>query len=409
MTSLVGKPCSDAELLNNARKALSDRTRLLTPDATLAALQDLKLWVAEEVSFEEAASASFGRALSELWHTEYLDQLPPLLNKFERLASAYFVRRGSVTAFHGFCNAWREGVLRRVLLFAEEELEVTDDGQPVVPYALLAAGCLGRHEQTLEETDPYFLIRCGGDGEYFDNFAYRVMAILDQFGLLGKGRLGSVARLLWHGTLEEWKNVAAAPEAEGLGNRVQLLADLRFISGDEEIGREAVAIGRAELETCRTQQAFPQLINQAVAEQVALGVFGGIRVDRSGEHPGTLHLWASGLSPLVSVVKLLAVQHGLEVGPTLARLGALGVMGVLEKDLVERLEGAYHFLAGLAIGKEIALEQPYLNPTELTAVDQQKLKGALESVRQLQRVVRRTQLRAKGAMTCPFPLIAEPS
>jgi CBS domain-containing protein len=402
MTSQVGKTCSDAELLNSVRKGLFERSRLLTSDATQAALQDLKLWVAEELSFEEAASASFGRALSDLWHTEYLDQLPPLLNKFERLASAYFVRRGSVTAFHGFCNAWREGVLRRVLLFAEEELEVTDDGQPPLPYALLAAGSLGRHEQTLEETDPYFLIRSGGDGEYFENFAYRVMAILDQFGLLGKGRIGSVARLLWHGTLEEWESLAGAPEVEGLGNPIQLLADLRFVCGDESIGCETVRIAGSHLARCCNQETFPQLSKQAVAEQVALGIFGGIRVESSGEHPGALNLWDSGLSPLVSVVRLLAVQHGLDAGPTLGRLAALGSMGILEKDLVERLEAAYHLLASLKIGKEIALEQPYLNPADLTAADQQKLKGALEAVRQLQRVVRRTQLNTGKHPIPPF-------
>jgi CBS domain-containing protein len=382
---------SDAEFLAGVRKSLYEHSRLLSPGDTLASLQDLKLWVGEELAFEEGASASFGRILSELWLSEYLDQLPPLLNKFERLASAYFVRRGSVTAFHDFCSAWREGVLRRILSFAEEGLELNDPGHPPVPYALLASGSLGRREQSFEEADRYFLVWTEGDAGYFEQFAYRIMAILDQCGLVGKDALGRISRVFWRGSLDDWDHLSGAQEEVGEPARhLELLSDLRHLSGDESIGREAVRIGRRRLERYRDGDLLS--LARAVTEPAFLSILGGIRVEKSGEHVGCFNLVQSGLNPLVAGIRLLAMQHGLDCGPTLSRLAALLSLGELEEDLAGKIESAYRLFAGLKIGKEIALEQPYLDPSGLAATERDRLKAALETVRQLQRVVRRALL-----------------
>jgi CBS domain-containing protein len=388
----AGKTFSDAELLSGARKGLFERSRLLSPDATLVAIQDLKQWVSEELAFEEAAAASFGRALSELWHAEYLDQLPPLLNNFERLSSAYFVRRGSVTAFHGFCNAWREGLLRRILLFAEEGLELNDHVHPPAPYALLAAGGLGRREQTLEEGSRFFLVWREDEDGYFGRFAYRVVALLDQLGLIGKPG-GSTVNALWRGSLEEWHSVMALGE-EVDGTRVwpEQLADLRRVGGDEAVGEQALVSAASLLERWPAGEEFGELTNRAVSVPVALGIFGGIRVERSGDLAGSFDVAETGLTPLVHAVRLLSVQHGLEPAPTLERLAALRAMGVVEAGLSQRLEYSYHLLAGLKIGREITLQQPLVYPSQLPVAEQQKLKEALESVRQLQRAIRRAQL-----------------
>ncbi|HJV66088.1 MAG TPA: putative nucleotidyltransferase substrate binding domain-containing protein [Geomonas sp.] len=390
---MQGHTFTDTELLAAARKALYERSRLLSPDATLTSLQDLKVWVGEELAFEEAASTSLGRVLSDLWYAEYLDQLPPLLNKFERLASAYFVRRGSVPAFHGFCNAWREGLLRRVLQFAEEDLEIDDHGHAPVPYALLAAGALGRHEQTLEDSDSYFLVWTRGEGKYFERFSYRILAILDQLGMLGKDSLGSIPRVIWRGSLCDWeRSVDIDSDQQDHLSHLEQLADLRHLCGDESLGLEALAIARASLADCRDRGKLTGFAGKAAAAPVALGVFGGIRLERAGEYAGCFNLAGSGLNPLVSGVRQLAMQHDVELGTTLARLEALSAIGALEEQLVRRLQAAYHQLAGLKIGKEIALQPAYLDPSELSILEQQKLRAALEAVRQLQRVIKRGEL-----------------
>ena len=361
------------------------------PDAMLSAIQDLKLWVGEELSFEEAASASFGRILSELAHSEYLDQLPPLLNKFERLVCAYFVRRGSVSAFHGFCTAWRDAVLRRILLFAEEGLELNDPGYPPVPYALLVAGSLGRREQTLEERNRYFLIWSEGGSGYFDQFVYRVVAILEQCGLVPHIGPAEIGKVVWRGSLAQWESLPGAHGDPGeQAAHLDLLADLRHVHGDKGIGGHATRIGRTCLERCRQDPSFATLAACRVRTPAALGIFGGIRVEKSGEHAGSLNVAQSGLDPLVNAVRLLAMQHDLEPGPTLERLRALSFLRVLEEPFAQRVEAAYHLLAALKIGREIVLEKPYLNPAGLPTNERQKLKEALGTVRQLQRLVRRS-------------------
>ena len=384
---------SEADLLIGARKGLYDRSRLLSPDATLATILDLKQWIGQELAFEEGASASFGRILSELWHAEYLDQLPPLLNRFERLVSAYFVRRGSVPAFHGFCNAWRDGVLRRILQFAEEGPELNDQGYAPAPYALLASGSMGRREQTLEEAERYFLVWKGDESGYFEPFSYRVLAILDHYGLIGKEGSALLNQALWRGSLEEWRRYldegGREPGQEpGQESPLDLIADLRYLCGDECIGHEAVRQARGALGRSRESGEFQKQARHVVEAPVALGLLGGIRVEKSGVHAGHCNPERAGLSPLVRAVRLLSAHHDLEPGSTLDRLGALNSLGVWETGQYEQLVAAYHLLAGLKVRREIALEPPYLDPASLTEGDREKLKAALEAVRQLQRSVR---------------------
>ena len=382
-----GEFISDAELLIS-KKGLYDRSRLLTPDATLAVIQDLKQWIDQELAFEEGASASFGRVLSELWHAEYLDQIPPLLNRFERLVSAYFVRRGSVPGFHGFCNAWREGVLQRILQFAEEGPELNDQGHAPAPYALLASGSLGRREPTFEEAERYFLVWKGAEAEYFEPFAYRIIAILDQYGLIVKDGPALLGKALWRGSLDDWCGfVEGGPQAPERPNPLELLADLRYLCGDEAVGSEAVRQVRSRLERSRGKVEFLDLARDVVEAPVAIGLLGGIRVEKTGQYAGCCNPEQSGLDPLVSAVRLLAAQHNLEPGPTLERLAALGSLGVLEEARVARLIASYHVLAGLRVRREIALEHPYLDPAMLSDGEREKLKDALDTVRQLQRLV----------------------
>jgi CBS domain-containing protein len=390
MAAIPDELYSETQLVIGAKKGLYDRSRMLAPDATLAAIKDLKLWVDKELAFEEGASASFGRILSELWHAEYLDQIPPLLNRFERLVSAYFVRRGSVMAFHGFCNAWREGVLQRILQFAEEEPELNDQGHAPAPYALLAAGNTGRREQTLEEGERYFLVWRGKGAAYFEPFAYRIMAILDQYGLIGKEGCAFPGKALWCGSLDDdWycylEEGAHPPEQ---ANRIEVVADLRHVCGDQEIGAEAVRQARSWLERSPVSGGYQKLAREVIAAPAALHLLGGIRVEKSGEYVGCCNPEQSGLHPLISAVRLLAARHSVDHGPTLGRLSALGSLGVLKTEQVEKLVASYHELAGLKVRREIALESPYLNPASLAKADRKRLMAALESVQQLQRLVR---------------------
>lgn len=403
MPALQEDAISDAELVNGARKGLYERSRLLSPEATLAAIQDLKQWIAQELAFEEGASASFGRVLSELWHAEYLDQLPPLLNRFERLAAAYFVRRGSVTAFQGFCNAWRDGVLRRVLQFAEEGPELHDLGCAPAPYALFASGSLGRREQTLEEGDRYLLVwKDEACADYFEPFAYRIIAILDQYGLIGKEG-AFLGKALWRGSLEKWGHyLAGATQPTDQPNRLETVADLRLVCGDDCIAGAALSQAQAFLERSRGGRELQDLAREVAELPVALGILGGLRVEKSGEHAGLCNLEQSGLYPLVGAVRLLAAQNGLAPGCTVDRLNVLGTLEVLDEAQVERLSSAYHVLAGLKVRREIALEQPYLDPATLSEPERERLKESLESVRQVQRLVRCVFLgRERGARPAP--------
>ncbi|UFS68865.1 DUF294 nucleotidyltransferase-like domain-containing protein [Geomonas sp. RF6] len=392
MAAVPGGVPPETELLAVLKKSLYERTRRLDPTQTLELIQHLKEWVAEEVTFEEGAAASLGRLLSELSFSQFVDQLPPLMNSFERLVSAYFVRRGSVSGFYSFCNVWRERLIRRTLLLAEEGLELNDLGRPPAPYALLASGMAGRREQTLEDASRYFLIWNGDPADYFNQFAYRILAILQQCSLIGRNAADFLGKVLWRGSYGDWECWVAGDDgiaSDEPSRRLELLADLRFIAGDHGVGEQALRQAQATLERARGTEAYQSMAQRAIGADLALTIAGNVRLERSGVHAGCVDLTAHAMRPLVSLVRFLAVQHGLEAAPTAGRIEALEAIGALEEDLARALSDAHDLFGTLKIRKEIALQPPYVDPAELTPAEQQRLRAGLESVRRLQKATRR--------------------
>lgn len=382
----------ETELLAALKKNLYEQTRRLDPTRTLELIQHLKESVTEELTFEEGAAASLGRLLSELSFSQYVDQLPPLLNSFDRLVSAYFVRRGSVSGFYGFCTVWRERLVHRTLLLAEEGLELNDLGRPPAPYALLASGILGRREQTLEDASRYFLVWQDDAGDYFHDFTYRLLAILQQCSLIGRSTSDFMGKVLWRGPLSRWEKWTTGGDDTAVDEpfrRLELVGDLRFIAGDKALGREVLMQGRSLLERARGNEWYEVMAQRAVSAEVALTLGGVLRLERGGEHDGCLKLTQQAIRPLVSLVRFLSVEHGLETAPTVERIRALGSLGVLDQEMVGLLCDAADLFEMLKIRKEIALQPPYLDPDEITPHERYRLRIGLDAVRRLQKATKR--------------------
>ena len=332
-------------------------------------------------------------------------ELLPLKARYLEVVAAHFRRRRSVLTLCGLCVELHDRLTAKALCFARERMLQLGLGS-APPHALLVCGDRGRREQTLRGENRYFLLH-EEEAPRFLLFRRQVQASLQEVGLLS-GDAG-----IWHGSLSEWRDfldeafaqvevpppenfLAALPPfaAAQKGEPQELpgelspvaLADLVFILGEQSLATEALSAAARTMQHERNRPPFLQLARRTVARPVALGRFGGWRLERSGEHKGELNLKEYALAPLVQALRVLALLAGDQVRGSGDRIHLLLEKGWLDAELAERLLKGYQCLMQLRILLEIRGEEgSFCNPEEFSAETEARFRNSLEALQSLQK------------------------
>ena len=410
------------DLSGSLKETLTEKMAYLLPGEQVALLLNMQGRLQEELAFEKESQAGFAGIMAELEGAVYEDMLPSLHQRYRRMAVYYFARRGSVLAFHGLCNAWLDSLVCKVLELAAAGLELADMGKPPVPYCLLATGVAGREEQALAAKLEYFLVYAedtGNAADYFNQFAYRIIAVLEACGMVLGGDRMEQGQKIWHGSAASWRRwvedelhrepaphpslltvlpsftVSMKPLHQEDWERSPIIftiADLRVVCGDHQLTSELMDFVRSMVMKERETETFTLLARKVVAMPVALGFFGGFRVERHGEHRGEFNVEEFALAPLVLNVAILACKYGLLQTGTIPRIKGLVEGGRLGVELGERLLRAFHEFSRQRIVQVVnsAAVSPsgfYLNPDNLEEEDMKYFKNGLESLTTLQKII----------------------
>ncbi len=385
-----------AELVDGLQDTIAQRMTSLLPGEEMELLRRVEGRFSEELATEERFAAEFARLALALKQADYEDELPRLHHRFTRLAADYFRERGSVLALHSLCSGFRDELVCKALRFAEQVMEPDRPGVFSEAYCWLIGGAAGRGEQSLRGDVDYFLVyreaEEGGE-RYFEKFSYKVMATLEACGLMGSGQRPLSLRRLWRGSVDEWQSWLERELSWGGESRISTvcrLADLRSLHGDGVLSTELEELASERLRKEAVAPSFRQLAKTAVGMPVALGMFGGFRVERSGAYKGCFDLEQQALGPLVLNVGVLSVAAGVRAAGTVDRIKRLLEAGRLDVALAERLLMAFH-----EFGRHMVLQEMagvgngglYLNPDELAESDRQRVRDALEAVVNLQKII----------------------
>lgn len=287
-------------------------------------------------------------------------------------------------------------VVRKVLELAEREL-----GPPPVPYCWLALGSEGRKEQTFRTDQDNALVYADPREtqrervvEYFRRFT-----VLVRNGLIRCGFEPCPANCMasnpdWCQPLSVWKGYFTAWITEPTPKAVlnsQIFFDFRPLYGDESMAWEL----REHLG--RLVPDFPVflgfLANMLVKNRPPLGFFGGVAVERGGEHKDGLNLKIKGVTPFVDIARLFALEKGVRAASTLERLEALRGGSTLVSDLVDELEQAFEFLTLLRIHhqyRQLEGSRPidnFIHLDTLSSLERQSLKHAFRLAMKVQDLV----------------------
>ncbi|GAB3112359.1 putative nucleotidyltransferase substrate binding domain-containing protein [Pseudomaricurvus hydrocarbonicus] len=293
-------------------------------------------------------------------------------------------------------TAVSDAVTSRLIFLAEQEL-----GPAPVPFCWLGFGSQGRGEQLLNaDQDNALLIAdhlSPADERWFEQLAHRVSDGLNACGYVYCPGKVMATTDEWRQTLRGWKTTVdrwtKSPTADAV-MRVSIFFDLRAIHGDASLCRELQAhmLKRASGNT---------IFLAALAENVLdtpppLGIFRRFVVERNGEHRDELNLKKRAVIPIVDIVRIHALAHGISEVNTIERLHKLAqtramtindsrnLQDALQVIMQTRIEGQVkHLLAGKPPSN-------YLNPDELPKLVRKQLRDAFNIVGDAQQAVKLT-------------------
>lgn len=288
-------------------------------------------------------------------------------------------------------SAVSDAVVQKLLAFAQAGL-----GTPPAPYAFLALGSEGREEQTLfSDQDTAIVIDPIGGSDPLAVQAY-FLALGDRVGLwleaagypLCKGGM-MAGNPRWCQPSSEWRNYFS--QWIGLAEPQNLLEfstffDLRCVHG------EAALVAALKLHVRQEVAATPaflgHLAQTAVQYKTPRGFFGNIVADAHGSFNVK-----EAMAPLVNLVRLYALQHGLPDTSTFVRMRRLKDLGTLSGPAYEELSQGYDFLMTLRLRHQcerLVAGLPADNDIELKAlthIDESLLKQVFSQITLLQKKV----------------------
>jgi CBS domain-containing protein len=183
----------------------------------------------------------------------------------------------------------------------------------------------------------------------------------------------------------------ARPTAEHI-LAASMYFDLRPIVGVSALGESLRALLQSEAP--RHPRFLTAMAKDVVERPLPVGLLGGLRVRRSGEHAGTVDLKGAGGMQLVGAARVHALELGLIETGTTERFRAAGDRGLYTPADVSEIVDAYEELLRLRLQHQLACLREgrapdnHVDPNVLSHRDGVLLREALKTVRRVQGMLR---------------------
>jgi CBS domain-containing protein len=295
-------------------------------------------------------------------------------------------------------SEFNDKVVKKVIDFAGEVC-----GSPPCAYAWLGLGSEGREEQTLFTDQDNAIIfdnrQSNGTAEYFKKISDVVVNGLNQCGIpLCKGNI-MATNPKFFGDMEEWKAktskwIKSLDLSEDELMDTYVFLDFRSLHGEQALEKE---LRIHVLKQVKENPSFLKSLAQAIVSiPMPIGFFKNFIVEKSGEHKDRLNLKLYGLVPLITCIKIMALQYGISETNTLERIKALGYLQAINIDQQEALVQAFETFLTLKIRNNLAdIDEGksfgnFVKPAELSTRQKQILKEAFWAVSELQKTTQNT-------------------
>jgi CBS domain-containing protein len=284
---------------------------------------------------------------------------------------------------------------RQAAVIAERRMLEAGDGDPPCPYAMTVLGSAGRGESLLAMDQDNAIVfeqgePDGPEDRWFARLGKHVADILNDVGVpYCKGGV-MASNPAWRGSVGTWQARVAdwitRSRPQDLLS-VDIFFDMRGVYG--QLGL-ADRLWRQAFDMAQGQTTFAKLLAEASGRvERGVGLFGRIRT-----HKGRIDLKRAGLFGIVSMARVLAVQHHVVERATPARLAGIRALDVGGDSDIDALIAAHATFLELILAQQledIHAGKPATNAVAVRPLlqrDRTRLQAALQAVRHVDDLTR---------------------
>lgn len=275
----------------------------------------------------------------------------------------------------------------RAAQLAEEAMRAESWGVAPAPWCVLLLGSGGRRESLFAADQDNAIVHAGtqADDAWFAEAGRRIADTLNEVGVpyCNGGVMAKNAQ--WRHTVEGWRAeidrwIKTADGTELLN--VDIFVDFRPVHGELSL---ADAVRDYLTERAPQSSHFMHAMAASVSTmRTALGVLGQFKTTE-----GRIDIKLSGLLPLVSAARLLALKHHVRATGTGERLAALAEGGHMSPAEAQALKDSHELMVRILIAQQIADGEAgiklsnRIDPKRLAPADRAHLKDAFKSINAL--------------------------
>lgn len=283
-----------------------------------------------------------------------------------------------------------DSVVKRVI-----ELTINEIGLPPAPFTFIAFGSEGREEQTLITDQDNAIIYGDNHDEsinpYFLKLGEKVCNQLDYIGYSFCKGNNMAKNPEWVKPFSAWKEKFSSWIINSTPDdllRLGIFFDFRSVYGNETL---CIELRNHVLATAKNKAAFFQhLTLNCLQHKPPVGLLGNIVTKSSGEHPETFDI-KKALMPVTEFARIYSLKNSIRNTNTLERLQLLFENNLLKRSTYQELTLAYNFLMQLRFKHQITeisenkVADNFVNPEELTQIEQTTLKNTFSQISSIQK------------------------
>lgn len=334
-----------------------------------------------------------GVLIKEIKRAQHPRELRAVRDKLSELIRASLAKNIPMTHVTNIASEINIGIIKRSV-----EIAILDLGSPPARFAWLAIGSQGRKEQLLHTDQDSMLLFEDVAAEkhkevkdYFLRLAKRAVAVLEKVGYPACPDGHVASNMIWCKSVTDWikqyQNWMTAP-GEKSNEISPVFFDFDLAFGESRLEE---ALLDAIFTDTRRNSFFDYLGNDALRKPPALSFFKKFNVEEDGEHRNKFDIKLKGIMPLTDGARLLALGQNLRgITNTYMRFKQLAMIEPKFSETYLSCAEAF-----LTLSKYRALEGMksdtdgrFVNLDELSRIDKEKLKAALEPMRDLEEIIK---------------------
>lgn len=341
-----------------------------------------------------AQSSNPGVLIKEIKRAHAPKDLRHVREKLSELIRTSIVKNIPVSHINNIASEINLALLRRSV-----ELAILDLGSPPARFGWFSIGSQGRKEQLLLTDQDSMLVfedvapeKYRDVKDYFLKLAKRTTAIIEKLGYPYCPHSHMASNPLWCKSVSDWiaqfESWMNSP-GERSNEISAIFFDYELVFGEPKI--EEVLTESIFKNVKKNSSFFDFLGNDALRKPAPLTFFKKFNVEEEGDFKDRLDIKTRALMPLIDGARLLSLSHLLRgVNNTFTRFKQLAIEDPKNKEVYLSCADAFLILSKFRAieGIQNDSDGQYINVLEMSKNDREKLKNALEPMKDLEELIK---------------------